>query len=509
MNQTDIHIEQDKTFDIIKRSVDKLVNLVRPTYGPASNKVIISRLTHRMIVDDGVQIARDLELSDPMENAVVQSVKEVAIRTNDRVGDGTTSSLIVIQAILSEVAKKRKWSGRKIEQELKLAVGEVAEQLRAQSRQIKTQEELEKVARVSYDDETIAKMISSLYFKLGKDAIITVDKSPTLETVSELSDGVTINRGYISPYMIANPERMETVLEKPYILVTDYRITEPGDIIPLMTKMAEQNKRELVIIAENVEQSALATLIVNKIQGKFFTVAINAPTDGDRKVALEDIALMLGARMFTESKGDKIEDATVDDLGRATRFICRREESVIIEPKGKKAEIATAITSLREAVKAEPDERRRKEIERRLARFENTIAVVKVGAPTENEQKALKYKVEDTVNAVREAFKGGVVPGAGLSLAALKTSSPILNEALKYPARQLRENMDLDGEPDLRKDHVLNVVTGEVGTFMDVGVADPVEVLIAGVESAVSIASILLTSSGMIVEAPKEAPNTA
>lgn len=503
-NETEVRIEQENTFPIIKSAVDKLVNTVKPTYGPASNKVVIAKFTHRLIVDDGVQIARDFELSDPAENAIVQHVKEVAIRTNDRVGDGTTSSLIMLQAIIDQVSKKRQWFGRQIEKELKLAVGEVAAQLRASAKAIETQEDLKKVARISYDDETVADMISGLYFKLGKDAIITVDKSPTLETYSELSDGITINRGYISPYMITNPERMETVLEKPYFLVTDYRITEPSDIIPIMTKMAEKNHRELVVIAENVEQSALATMVVNKVQGKFFTIAINAPSDGDRKIALEDIALMLGARMFTESKGDKLEDATIEDLGRATRFICKRDESVIIEPKGEKADVATAITALREAINVEQNEARKKELKQRLGRFTNTIAVIKVGAPTENEQKTLKYKVEDAVNAVREAYVGGVVCGGGMALARVETSSPLLNEALKYPSRQLMYNMGIENKRlTLGEGEAYNVVTEQQGQFMDVGVVDPVEVLIAGVESAVSVASILVTSHAMLVETVK------
>lgn len=506
---TEVKVELKNTFKIIKSAVDQMVDFIKPTYGPAGNKVVIKKMTHRLVVDDGVQIARDFALPDPMENEVVQNIKQVAISTNDRVGDGTTGALIMVQAIVGEVAKKRQWTGRAVEQELKLAVGEVAAELRKQARQIKTQEELTKVARVSFDDEKISGMIAGLYFKLGKDAIITVDKSPTLQTTVEMSDGICIDKGYISPYMIVNPERMETVLEKPYFLVTDYRMTEPNDIIPLMTLMANANKRELVVIAEGVEGSALATMVVNKLQGKFFTLAVPAPTDGDRTVALEDIALMLGAKMFSQLKGDKLEEAKIEDLGRATRFICKQDESTIVEPSGKKSEIASAITSLREAIKAEPIEARRKALEQRLGRFTNTIAVIKVGAPTENEQKTLKYKVEDAVNATKEAFVGGVVPGAGLALARLKTSSPILNAALKYPHRQLLDNMGIDQEVELKDGEAYNVVTGKTGPFMAVGVVDPVEVLIAGVESAVSIASILLTSHGMLVEVEKEPQNHA
>lgn len=505
MSTTEIKIIKDGTFDTIRSAVNRTVDFVRPTYGPASNKVIVSKVLNKMVIDDGVQIVRDLELPDQAENAVLNVIREVAVKTNDRVGDGTTSSLIMLQAIIDQVAKKRRWDGRRIEIELKRGLEEAKEQLRAQARQIKTKEELKKVARISFDNEAIAEMIAEIYAKLGRDGMITVDKSPTLDTAYEMSEGITIDRGYISPYMIINPERMESVLEKPYILITDYRLTEANDILPIMNEMAKENKRELIIVAENVEQGALATAIVNKLQGKFLVIAITAPKNGeDRKIFLEDIALMTGARMFTESKGDKLEEAKVKDLGRAERIIVRRDDTVIIGPKGKKADIATSINALRTAIDSEPKESRKKELQTRLAHFTNTIAVIKVGAPTENEQKALKYKVDDAVNAVKEAYRGGVVAGSGIALAGLETSSPILNEALKYPARQLRENMGLDGDPDMHPDHVLNVVTGKSGKFMDVGVADPVEVLIAGVESAVSIASVLLTSTGMIVEAPKK-----
>jgi len=498
-NQTEIKVVQDKTFEVIKSAVNQMVDFIRPTFGPASNKVLIDRFTHHMVVDDGVQIARDFELPDPAENAWVKVIRETAVRTNDRVGDGTTSSLIMLQSIINEVARRGKRDGRKIALELQKGLIEVREQLRKASHEVKSKDELKKVALISFDNEEIAEMVSELYWKLGKDGVITIDKSPTMETSVDLSEGVKIDRGYLSPYMIINPERMESVIEKPSILITDYRLTETDDILPIMNKMVTANKRELVIICDNMEQSALATAVVNKIQGKFLIIAINAPATADRKVTLEDIALMTGAKMFTESKGDKLDEATLADLGHATRFICRREESVIVGPKGKKTEISTAIKSLRSALENEPDENKKKGILDRLAMFTQSVAVIKVGASTESEQKALKYKVEDTINSVKSAYKGGVVCGAGVALARLKTSSPILNEALQYPHRQLLENMGIEPHITL-KGEVMNVVTGEVGPYLAVGVVDPVNVLIAGVESAVSIASILVTSSGMIVE---------
>ena len=286
-------------------------------------------------------------------------------------------------------------------------------------------------------------------------------------------------------------------------------MTENSDIMPLMEKMAAKQIKNLVIIAENVEQNALATLAINlpqvmnphlKAPGTFPAVAVALPKVKDRDVFLEDLALLTGAKVFSFSKGEKLENVEIADLGRAAKFIARREESVIVSPGGNKTDIAMAITTLRSSVEAETDATQKKDLQYRLSMFTNSLAVIKVGAATENEQKALKYKVEDCVNAVKSAYKHGVVCGSGLALSHIKTSSPILNEALKYPARQLRENMGLDEDQELKVDEALNVVTGQTGKFMEVGVMDPVDVLLAGVESAVSIASILLTSSGMIVE---------
>lgn len=497
-------VRRDKTFETIKSAVNQLVDTVRPTFGPASNKVIIDKIPYRMVVDDGVQIARDFELNDPTENAIVKLVRETAIRTNDRVGDGTTGSLILLQAIIGEVARKTRWDGRKIELELRKAVKEVKEQLNAMKKEITTKDELKKVAMISFDNEDVAELISDLYFKLGKDATITIDKSSTMETYVEMADGIKLDHGYISPYMITNPDRMEAVLENPYILLTDYRITEVNDILEIMNKMAKENKRELVIICDNLEQSALATAVVNKIQGKFLVVAVVAPKGDNRTVTLEDMALLTGAKMFTEAKGDKLKSAEISDLGRAKQFICRRTESLIIGPKGDPATIATSITELRAAAENEKNEQFKKEHKRRLSFFTNSFAVIKVGAPTEQEQKALKYKVEDAVNAVKAAYTGGVVPGGGRALAVIETSSPILNEALRYPMAQLYENVGMDMPGLVGFDKAHNVVTGETGPFLEVGVMDPVDALIAGVESAVSIASILLTSTGMIVESAKE-----
>lgn len=512
---SDIKLQTKDPFGIIKNAVDQAVNLVKPTYGPASNKVIISKVTHRLVVDDGVQIMRDLELPDPNENAVLNVIKEVAIKTNDRAGDGTTGSMIMLQAIVGEVDKKARRDGHRIERELTKGLEEATEQLKAEAKTVKTQDELRKVARISFDNEEIANLIADTWFQVGKDGVVTVDSQPTMKTNAELSEGIKIDRGYISPLMVTNPERMEAVVDKPYILITDYRITETDDILPILNKLVEANKKRLVIIADNVEQNALATLIINEPHvinpqtqkpGVIQTVAVVCPSADDKLVMLEDIALLTGGRVFSQSKGDKLADAKIEDLGQAEKFVSKYAESVIIGPKGKRTDIKKAIADLHAAKVTAETEKLKEKIEKRIAFFTNKVAVIKVGAPTEAAQRALKYKVEDAVNAVKSAYRGGVVCGGGLALARLKTSSPILNLALQMPHKQLLDNMGYELERPLKDDEAVNVVTGKIGKPLEVGVIDPVEVLIAGVESAVSIASLLVTTSGMVVEKPKKIP---
>ena len=509
-----------ETFEIIQRAVNKMVDTIKPTFGPASNKVIIDRPIYSMIVDDGVQIARDFELDNPLENAVIKKIKETAIKTNDRVGDGTTGALIILQAIINEVAKKSRFDGRKIELELKRGLEEAKLQLMKSAKQIKTKEELKKVALVAFDNEKMAEIVAGLYFKLGKDAAITVDYSQTMETEVENTEGIKLDVGYISPYMINNPQRMEAILENPFILLTDYRLTESSDIFPIMEKIQEAKKnpkekrKGLILVCENVEHQALSTIVLNlptvfnpqtRQLGSFPAVAIGLPKVEDRKTLLEDLAILTGAKMFTQEKGDKLENVNIADLGSCEKFICRKEESFFIKPKGNRAGIASSANMLKYAIDGEKDDKSKKVLQYRYGLFTNTMAIIKVGAPTDAERKPLKYKTEDMVNAVKSAYKSGVVCGAGLSLAKINTSSPILNEALKAPAKQLLENVGIDGDWQKAyvKDSALNVVTMQEGHFLDIGVVDPVEVLIAGCESAISIASVLLTSSGMVVESQR------
>jgi len=501
-----VKVTQKETFNLICKAVDKTVDFIKPTYGPASNKVIISKVTHAMVVDDGVQIARDLELADSNENAIMKLVRETAIKTNDRVGDGTTGALIIVQAIMKQVAKlkAKKRNGREIEKELKQGFIEAKKQLICRAKPVKTHDELLKVSRISFDDEIISEKIADAWNELGKDGILTIDRSDTMETSVELKEGIRINRGYISPYMVTNPDRMEALIEKPYILFTDYRLTEAKDVIGVMEKLLAKKITNLVIVAENIEQTALATLVVNKMQGKFNAVAVNAPSGDNKTNLLEDMAIMCGGKVFSDTKGNKIEDAEIEDLGRADRFIAKRTESTIVGPKGDENEITKVIEDLKKSKSFETHKGTIDLIEKRIAKFSNKVGVIKVGAATENEANALRYKVEDAVNATRSAFQGGIIAGGGIALLNIETSSKLLNDALKVPFEQLKYNVGLKNHRGLMEEEAINVVTGEIGYWHDIGVMDPVDVLIAQIESAVSIASLLVTVTGLLVENPQQ-----
>jgi chaperonin GroEL len=325
-----------------------------------------------------------------------------------------------------------------------------------------------------------------------------------MKTISERVDGLEFNQGYLSPYMITDNQRMEAVFDKALILVTSYRLTNANDVIPLMNKMIAAGKRQLLIIADGVEADALATLIVNRVEGKFIAVAVQAPQTENKKQFLEDICLLTGATLFTEDKGNRVDQAEIAQLGKADRAIIRDKKTTIVGGKGNKGAIEKERMRIKTAIENNPKPAEKDALELRLARLINGVAVVKVGAPTEAEAKALKYKVEDAINATRSALSGGVVCGSGIGLLELKTSSPILNKALHYPFKQLKENMGIE-DLHLKAGEAYNAVTGEKGPFLKVGVIDPVEVLIAGIESAVSIASMLVTTHGILVEeSPKE-----
>ena len=447
-------IIQENTLETILNAVNKLAELVKPTYGPASNKVIIGKGLYASVLDDGVQIAKDLELEDEAENYVLKLIKEVAIKTNDRVGDGTTSSIILLQAILSE-AVKSKLTPREIVDNLDKGLKEAVKTIREQSKSIKAKEDLEKVARISFDNEEISQLLSDIIFEIGEEGLIDVQASQGATVESEVVAGFKVDNGFVSPYMITEGDKC--VIEDATILVTDGSFHMNQELVPVLERVVAKGKNNLVIFCKEFTGEALSTAIVNKLKGGFRCLAIQ--TTGAK---LDDIAVFTGARHVLLNT--KIEDT---DFGFAKKVVSRIEDTVIIDGSGDtKAYV--------EDLKAQGGN------ESRVANLTNAVAVIKVGAKTESEAKALQFKVEDASNAIKVAYKGGVVSGAGTTLAKLKTSSDILNKAMKYPNKQLKVNM---------------------GDFeVTDNIIDPAEVVIAGIESAVSIAKLLITTTGIIYE---------
>src|SRR3990167_9059004 len=488
----------DKPFETIKRAVDASVNLAKLTFGPSSGKVFISNSLHFGAFDDGVQILRDLELENKAENDILKLVREASGRTWDRAGDGTTSSLIVLQGILEEYQKSKK-TPREVEFELKKGLIEAINQLKAQAKLIESKEDMKSAALISFDNEEIAEMVAELFYKLGKDASITIKNSTTINTAVEVSDGVKLPYGFKNFWG-------RGAMNEPYVLVTDLEVKTAEEVTYLMELVFKETKqRQLVLICKELDGFALATVNANLTQGKFALIGVDLPK-GDNKQKLKDIALLLGTRVVGENNGDVLDKVTINDFGKCKRFVCEEEESVIIGPASDKELLGKETIKLRLERETETDPNKKKEIGDRLAFLTNKVAVIHLGAPTENELKSVRRKVENCIASVKSAFNSGVVAGGGEALANLKTQSEILNNALQYPKKQLWENVNKT-PPSLKKDEAQNVVTMELGDFMEVGVIDPVNALVVGIENAVSVAGLLLTIQGIYCENKKENGN--
>jgi len=469
------HLKND--FEIVKSAVDQLVDFIKPTFGPSENRIVISDDYKYSALDDGVSIAKDFELENEFENAIIKLVKEASQKTNDRVGDGTTGSLIILQELLNNPSK-----------DLKDAVSEAKEQLLKMVKKVETKEELKNVALVSYNNPEIAKVVSDIVFKVGPDGVITVEEGNGLETTSEVVNGLRFERGFVSPYMISDFERMETILVKPYVVISNSKITTAQEIMPILEKIMKSGRKDFLIISEEIEGEALALLIVNKIKGVFNAVAVKAPGFGDHTELLEDIAILTDGQVISEEKGLKLSSVGLDLLGEADKVVINKDSTTIIGGKGN---VEKRIEHLKSQLEKIESEYEKGKLQERIAKLSGGIAVIKVGAPTESAMKTLKYKVEDSVNATKLAFKSGVVKGAGQALLEIKTSNESLNDALKAPARVLKENIE-----------------GSKKTFNpDESIVDPVEVLIAAIESAASIASLLISTKGIIVEVKEKLQN--
>jgi chaperonin GroEL len=509
--------------------INKLTNAVKVTLGPRARLVVLDKgFGAPEISDDGVSIAKEIELEDKVENLGAEILKEVAEKTSDTAGDGTTTAIVLTQAIVSEGLKNVAAGADplSLKRGIEKGVKVVVENLRKMSKPVTKKEEIAQVATISSLDPEVGQMIAEIFSEVGKDGVVTVEESKKFGLEKEIVKGLQFDRGYISPYMITDPERMEAVLEDPYILVTDRKISSLNEILPVMEKVIQTGKKDLVIIAEEVEGDALATLVVNKLRGVFNGLAVKAPGFGERKKEmLQDIAVVTGAQVISEELGLKLENIQLSQLGRARKVVAEKEKTTIIEGKGKKEDIEARIKQIKEELKKTESEFDKEKLKERLAKLAGGVAVIKVGAATEVEQKARQKKTENALNATRAAIEEGILPGGGVaflrSIPALeeleaqldgdeKTGVRILKKALERPIRQIAENCGMDASVVANKvkegkgSFGFNAQTLKFEDLMEAGVIDPTKVVRTTLENAASAASMLLTTEAVVAEKPEK-----
>jgi chaperonin GroEL len=511
----------------LKAGADKLANAVKITLGPKGRNVVLDKgFGPPTITNDGVTIAKEIELEDKIENLGAEIFKEVAEKTNDVAGDGTTTAVLLAQALTSEGLKNVTAGANPLAIKRGITKGteKIIEALKKMARPISKKEEIAQVATIAAEDKEVGNLIAEVMEEVGKDGVITVEESKTFGLQKDIVKGLQFDRGYISPYMITNPERMEAIYEDPYILVTDKKLSSLQEILPVLEKVAQAGKKELVIIAEEVEGDALATLVVNKLRGVFNALAVKAPGFGDRrKEMLQDIAVVIGGQVISEEVGLKLENIEMKQLGQARKVVSTKENTTIIEGKGKKEDIDARIKQIKKELEATESEFDKEKSQERLAKLVGGVAVIKVGAATEVEQKAKQHKTEDALSATRAATEEGIVPGGGValirSLSALdelkvegdeKTGLNILRRAIEEPIRQIAQNAGLDGavvaEEVKKKEGSFgfNAQTMEYQDLMKSGIVDPTKVVRSALENAASATSMFLTTEAVVAEKPEE-----
>ncbi len=523
-----------KARELLKKGIDKLANAVKVTLGPKGRAVVLERTYGAPIVTrDGVTIAKEIELEDHFENIGAQMVKEVAQKTADIAGDGTTTATLLAQTMISEAIKNISAGVDPIgmKEGMEKAKEAVLEELEKISKPITGQKDIENVATISARDPEIGKLIAEIINEVGKDGVVTVEESKALGLSKEVVKGLQFDQGFVSPYMITDPERMEAVLENPYILVTDQKISAIADILPLLEKLIQSGKKDLVIIADEIEGEALATLVVNKLRGVLNALAVKAPGYGDRKKEmLQDIATVCGAELISEELGRKLENATITMLGRARRVIADKEKTTIVGGGGSKAEIEKRAEQIRRQIETTESDFDREKLQERLAKLTGGVAVIKVGAPTEVEQKETQHRIEDAVAATKAAIESGIVPGGGVALLRCipKVSSigeefskagkiaqfvgvNIVKEALAAPLKQIAENAGFDGAVVYDKvlnhqnqNYGFNAQTGKYEDLVKAGVIDPTKVVRSAIENAISAASMFLICEAVVAELPEK-----
>ncbi len=512
----------------LKKGMDTLAGAVKVTLGPKGRNVVLDKkFGAPTITNDGVTIARDIDLPDPFENMGAQLLKEVATKTNDVAGDGTTTATVLAQAIITEGLKNLAAGANPmiLRRGLEKGVEAVIADIKSQSKQIETTEEIAQVASISAADAEIGAMIAEVMEKVGKDGVITVEEGRGLAMEREYTEGMQFDRGYISPYMATNMERMEADLDSPFILITDKKISAIADILPVLEKVMQTGRKELVIIAEDVDGEALATLVVNKMRGTFSVLGVKAPGFGDRREAmLEDIAILTGGKVITEKAGLKLENASLQDLGRARTVTANKDNTTIVEGGGSSEAIQGRVRQIRAQIGETTSDYDREKLQERLAKLAGGVGVIKVGAATEVELKEKKHRVEDALSATRAAIEEGIIPGGGSALVAAipslakvqvragdeQTGLNILRRALEEPLRQIAINAGKDGA--VVTNHIVSAPRGEgfdalKGEYVDMlkaGIIDPVKVTRSALQNAASIASMFLTTDALITDAPEE-----
>src|SRR5881296_3385938 len=512
----------------LERGVNTLADAVKVTLGPKGRYVVLDKkFGAPTITNDGVTIAREIELEDVFENQGAQLVREVATATNDVAGDGTTTATVLAQAIVREGLKNVAAGANPmgLKRGIEAAVNAVVENLKTQSKDVSGKEDIARVATVSSREREIGDVIGDAIEKVGKDGVVNVEEGQTLGLELEFTEGMQFDKGYLSPYMITDPERMEAVLEDPYILVANQKVGAVKDLLPVLEQVIQAGK-PLLIVAEDVEGESLATIVVNKLRGTFTAVAVKAPGFGDRrKRMLEDIAILTGAEVITEEMGLKLENTKLSQLGHARRVVVDKDTTTIIDGAGDPEGIKARIKQLKAEIENTDSDFDREKLQERLAKLAGGVAVIKVGAATETEMKEKKHRVEDALQATRAALEEGIVPGGGVALLNAAdsvtkaveslegdeaTGARIIVRALEEPLRQLAYNAGLEGSVIVdkvrtaKKGEGLNVDTGEIVAMVKSGIIDPTMVTRSALQNAASIAKNILTTEALVVEAPEK-----
>ena len=514
----------------LRVGIDILADSVKVTLGPKGRNVVLDKsFGPPQVCSDGVTIAKEIELPDAFENMGAQLLKEAATKTNDAAGDGTTTSVVLAQAIINEGFKNVTAGAdpMAIKRGIERAVGSVVEEVQSMAQIVETRERIGQVASLSAHEEAIGETIAEAMEKVGKDGVITVEESKGLADEIEYVEGMQIDRGYISPYFITNPDRMESVMEDPTIVITDKKISAVADMLPALEKLLQIGKKNVVIIAEDVDGEALATLVVNKLRGTLSVLAIKAPGFGDRRKAmLEDIAILTGGTVISEETGQKLDTATIEDFGSARTIQATKDEATIVEGKGSEADIQGRINQIKAQIEDTTSEFDREKLQERMAKLSGGVAVIKVGAATEIELKERKARVEDALSATRSAVEEGIVPGGGVALVRAsrgldglkdvptdeQVGVNIIRHSLEQPMKLIVENAGFEGAVVLNQvkqqadDYGYDADIGEYGPMMERGIVDPVKVTRSALQNAASVAAMVLTTESVISELPQDKP---